>query len=222
MIIEKLYFFIKNKINFILMPISRDKLINELISKFGFKSYLEIGIDNGSNFEKINCLKKESVDPAEGEYQYAQPTYKFTSDVFFNKIVSKKTKYDIIFIDCLHHEDQVDRDIQNSIKHLNENGFIILHDCNPIKEVHQIVPRISKIWNGDVWKSIVKFRSENNQFGCLTIDSDQGLGVISKRIKVEQLILKDELDYKSLKNNREQFLGLIPYKEFKKIYQSWI
>ena len=118
-------------------------------------------------------MKKESVDPAEGEYQYAQPTYKFTSDVFLNKIVNKKTKYDIIFIDGLHHEDQVDRDIQNSIKHLNENGFIILHDCNPINESHQIVPRISKLWNGDVWKSIVKFRASKNDLGCITINSDQ-------------------------------------------------
>lgn len=82
MIIKKLYFFIKNKIEWYLMPISRDKLINELISTFGFNSYLEIGIDNGSNFEKINCMIKESVDPAEGIYQYAQPTYKYTSDDF--------------------------------------------------------------------------------------------------------------------------------------------
>lgn len=82
MIIKKLYFFIKNKIEWYLMPISRDKLINELISTFGFNSYLEIGIDNGSNFEKINCMIKESVDTAEGIYQYAQPTYKYTSDDF--------------------------------------------------------------------------------------------------------------------------------------------
>ena len=217
MIIVKLYYFIKNKIEWYLMPITRDKLINELISKFGFSSYLEIGVDNGSNFKKINCLNKESVDPAEGEYQYAQPTYKFTSDYFFKKVINKSTKYDVIFIDGLHHEDQVDRDIQNSIKHLNVNGFIILHDCNPLKKIHQQIPRISKQWNGDVWKSIVKFRNSKHDFGCITINSDQGLGVISKRLIKKSISLKDELTYENLEKNRDLWLGLISYYEFKKL-----
>ncbi|MDC1392002.1 class I SAM-dependent methyltransferase [Flavobacteriaceae bacterium] len=209
----KAFNYIKNKILWKLMPISRDQLINKLIEKYYFKNYLEIGIDNGSNFIKIVCDNKDSVDPAEGAYNYAKPKYKMTSDDFFKKIGNDKL-YDIIFIDGLHESEQVDRDIQNSLKHLKNNGFIILHDCNPIKRVHQIVPRVSKLWNGDVWKSIVKFRNENNEYGCLTIDSDQGLGLISKRIKVDLFKLEDDLDFKNLKNNRESWLGLTSYKKF--------
>lgn len=137
--------------------------------------------------------------------------------IFYNKIVNKSTKYDIIFIDGLHHEDQVDRDIQNSIKHLNENGFIILHDCNPINESHQIAPRISKLWNGDVLKSIVKFRASKNDLGCITINSDQGLGVISKRLTKNNITLKNDLTYENLEKNRDSWLGLISYNEFKKL-----
>ena len=87
-----------------------------------------------------------------------------TSGDFFKKIENDKL-YEIIFIDGLHKSEQVVRNIKNI-------GFIILHDCNPIKVVYQLVPRSPKLWNGDVLKSIVKFRSINNEYGCLTIDSD--------------------------------------------------
>ena len=36
-----------------------------------------------------------------------------------------------------HLEYQVDKDIDESIKFLSKDGFIILHDCNPPSEFHQ-------------------------------------------------------------------------------------
>jgi hypothetical protein len=211
-IIERLKF-LKSRID---EPIMRDVLINKLIRKYNFKTYLEIGIDNGNNFNRINCLYKDSVDPAEKNYNHANPKYKVTSDVFFKSVANEYFKYDIIFIDGLHHYEQVNRDIENSLKHLNEGGFIVLHDCNPKKEIHQKVPRESKLWNGDVWKSVVHFRSTNNEYGCLTIDSDQGLGIISKKIKPYKIKFEHQLNYQSLEKNRNELLGLINVNDFKK------
>ena len=36
----------------------RHELINFLIEKFDLKNYLEIGVDNGSNYNKIICESK--------------------------------------------------------------------------------------------------------------------------------------------------------------------
>ena len=42
----------------------RHDIINLLIDERGYKSYLEIGLDNPYlNFVHINCELKESVDP---------------------------------------------------------------------------------------------------------------------------------------------------------------
>jgi len=150
---------------------TRSEIINRLIEKNGYKSYLEIGLDDTSNFRSINCESKESVDPyfvdasgSNGERIVCNSngellphikevlTYRCTSDEFFDN--TEKT-YDIIFIDGLHSKEQVYKDIRNSLKHLNKNGIIVCHDSLPINENAQIVPRITQEWNGDVWKAIL-------------------------------------------------------------------
>jgi len=187
----------------------RHELINFLIEKFDLKNYLEIGVDNGFNFNRIICETKNSVDPAVGKYNHAKPTHKMTSDEFFENQAKNYAPFDIVFIDGLHHSEQVDKDIENSIKFLTDTGFIILHDCNPLTEEVQIIPREkSGIWNGDVWKSIVKFRNSDSNLGCVVLDTDHGLGIISSKI-IKNEKFEYDLDYKSLEKNRLQYLGII-------------
>ncbi len=191
----------------------RFDIINELIKNFEYKRYLEIGLDKGLCFNNVICKEKVSVDLAQNQYDYSKPTYKMSSDVFFNYIAPEQKKWDIIFIDGLHHSVQVDQDIKNSLKYLNNNGSIVIHDCNPLSEASQIVPRKQRVWNGDVWKSVVKFRNENKQFGCIVVDTDWGCGVINKLIKVADPF-DYKLEYASLEKNRKQYLGLINVDEF--------
>ncbi len=87
-------------------------LINTYIKHYSFKSFLEIGHDRGQAFDHIDIEHKESVDIS----SITMPTYVMSSDDFFEKY---DTKYDIIFIDGLHEHAQVDRDIHNSLTHLN-------------------------------------------------------------------------------------------------------
>ena len=100
-----------------------------------------------------------------------------TSDDFFKQ---NKSTFDLIFIDGLHVYEQVLKDIENSLKVLNDNGVILIHDCLPAKIWHQTIPQTHSSWNGDVWKSIVKSRTRID-IDTYTIEADQGLGLILKR-----------------------------------------
>ena len=78
-----------------------------------------------------------------------------TSDQFFE--VYPQKKYDVIFIDGLHLENQVDRDIFNALKHLNPGGVVIVHDCLPTTPQSQSEENPTGDWVGTVWRSIVKY-----------------------------------------------------------------
>jgi hypothetical protein len=90
----------------------RFDIINYFIDKFNFVNYLEIGVYRGENIRKIKAIHKDGVDPGvEGE-MVPEVNYRMTSDDFFELIKDHEDiKYDIIFIDGLHHSDQVDKDI---------------------------------------------------------------------------------------------------------------
>lgn len=45
-----------------------------------------------------------------------------------------KQKFDLVFIDGLHHSDQVLKDINNSLSFLEPNGVIMCHDILPSSE----------------------------------------------------------------------------------------
>ena len=60
----------------------RITIINDLITKYNFKSYLEIGVRNTFEcFDLINCELKDSVDPG-FENHINNVKYKLTSDEF--------------------------------------------------------------------------------------------------------------------------------------------
>lgn len=190
----------------------RYEIINLLIVKNGYKSYLEIGLDNGLNFSKIKIDNKKSVDPALGQYSHAKPTYKLTSDDFFKQ---NKDKYDIIFIDGLHHSEQVYRDIKNSLECLNDNGTIVCHDMSPTEEEQQIVPRKQRVWTGDCWKAWVNIRIEQPYLDMFVVDSDWGVGVIKKSSTKDTFKTDLEVNFSNLDNNRIEWLNLISVEELK-------
>jgi hypothetical protein len=195
---------------------NRTELINRLIKKYKYKSYLEIGVNTpaqpGYNWVGVEIETKHGVDPN------VDTTYRMESDTFFNEHISQK--YDIIFVDGLHLFEQVYKDIVNSLENLNENGVIVVHDCNPITEITQRRLRASDSWHGDVWKSIVKLRMENPNLEISTVDTDEGCGIIRKGIQ-ELLVVDNGVDtyhYDFLNENRKKVLNLITVDEFTKKY----
>ena len=143
----------------------RFEIINTFIRNNNFKNYLEIGVFEGRNIREIIAEHKDGVDPTtELGRSIPEINYPITSDEFFGMLKGHDIKYDIIFIDGLHESHQVDKDIKNSLKVLNEGGRILLHDCSPLSKRAETVPRPGPgVWNGDVWKSIVKFNFHNHQ-----------------------------------------------------------
>jgi formylmethanofuran dehydrogenase subunit A len=139
-----------------------------------------------------------------------------TSDEFFTQ---NTQKFDIIFIDGLHLDYQVTKDIDNAIEALNPNGSIVLHDCYPLNEFAQRevyeVNGTFPAWNGTTWKAFVRFRTTKaaENYNIHTIDTDHGCAILTPG-KSDMLTITDELEYANLKNNRYEWLNLISENRF--------
>ena len=186
-------------------------IVQDIIQKKNYKSYLEIGCFDDELFNHIKCEQKVGVDPVSGG------TVRKTSDQFFE---TNTNKFDCIFIDGLHEYHQVKKDIINSLTYLNDDGIILLHDCLPNNFYAQATPRCQHEWNGDVWKAIVEFRN-NKDVDVYTCNADYGIGVIFKRPN-NNLLNQTISDYKNLKfeeyyNNHQKLMNIIEYDDLLKL-----
>ena len=190
---------------------NRITIIQNIIDRNKFNSYLEIGCYNDDCFAKINVTKKIGVDPFMGG------NVRMSSDDFFN---INKDKFDCIFIDGLHTYEQVKKDIDNSLKSINENGVIIVHDCLPESIFEQAVPRSKRRFKGDSWKAIVEMRTRKN-IDTYTCVVDEGLGVILKRknYNLLNISVKDfkKLSFKDYYYNNKTYMNLISVKDLFKL-----
>jgi hypothetical protein len=206
----------------------RTEIINFLLTKTNNKNYLEIGTRNPEhNFNKIQSDNKISVDPC-FEFQTDKIDFRLTSDDFFNQYSKIETlkdkKWDVIFIDGLHLADQVFRDIINSLNILADNGFLVIHDCNPPTEYHarenyhDHSTVASFYWNGTVWKAFVKARKINGLFSAC-IDTDWGVGIISKiprkhfNHNSERVSINEFYEYRVFDLDRKNALNLISFEK---------
>ena len=126
--------------------LNRIQIVNKTLAQKPNKRYLEIGVQKGRMFYRIDADLKVGVDP---NFRISPLTkiknwklnrkadlsfFKMTSDNFFEKLKNhrlRSTVYDVIFIDGLHTYEQVLKDIHSSLKVLAPNGIIYLHDCLP-------------------------------------------------------------------------------------------
>lgn len=188
----------------------RTSVINELIAKNNYQSYLEIGTSNKINFNNVICKNKICVDPAKNQYKY---DFNITSDEFFKK---NKQKFDIIFVDGMHTAEQAERDIINSLGCLSDKGCVVVHDTNPPSEFHQIESQgntrktpAGVHWNGTVWKAIFKLRKTRDDLVFVTHPDDWGVTVIQFG-NGEILDIKNEyFSYSIFNKNRKTILNII-------------
>jgi hypothetical protein len=185
---------------------NRKDIIQKLINKVNATTYLEIGVQGGKVFNNIFCNTKVGVDPD----LKSAATLHITSDQFF---AINKDKFDVIFIDGLHHSDQVLRDINNSLSILNHGGYIVCHDMSPNEEIIQRVPQQTGIWTGDCWKAWVTIRFQNPNLYMFVIDTDYGCGIIRKGNQ-DLITLDCELTWENLQKNRNYWLNLVSVNEF--------
>jgi len=154
---------------------TRLDLIKKIINKVAAKSYLEIGCDKNQIFDNINHIEKIGVDPIRGG------TLRMSSDDYFKNYTKK---FDVIFIDGLHHYEQVTRDVNNALNVLNNNGAIIIHDMLPTFKDETSMPgpiksQYSRYWLGDVWRLSFDLMARSDiTFRVIPIDC--GCGLITK------------------------------------------
>ena len=207
----------------------RFDIINHLLQSFDRPTtYLEIGVRNpADNFNKINATTKYSVDPGI-EFKENPVDFKVTSDEFFKRLregnfLTADTLFDVIFIDGLHLAEQVDRDIENALEFIKEDGFIVLHDCNPQTEWHAreehnyTISPAGQQWNGTTWKAFLKWRYLPIIQSCC-VDTDWGVGIISKtrHLAPAPQTTNPFYEFKVLEKNRVDQLGLVDFEELKK------
>ena len=174
---------------------NRMSFISLAIQKFRNCEYLEIGCASNICFSSIPSINKTGVDPENGG------NIRDTSDNFFK---NNKKNFDVIFIDGLHQYEQCRKDIINSLKVLNENGLIFLHDMIPRSWAEENVPRLQGIWSGNVWKVALEI-IKTKGIDFFVIKADHGVGVIKK--KEENVVYHD--DYENIKNLKfKDFLNL--------------
>jgi hypothetical protein len=221
---------------------NRVEVIKKIIEKNKAKTYLEIGVEFGTVFSKIKAKRKIAVDPelkiswkkkiGDLPSIFSARYFNMTSDEFFDQqaVMFAQKKIDVAFVDGLHVYSQSLKDIENCLKHLNEKGIIIVHDCSPKNEFSAASSReISvkageKKWNGDVWKAIVCLRSTRSDLTIFILDCDYGLGIIRKGqpenmldYSLEQI---KEMAYKDLAENRAKFLNLKDISYFEKFLNT--
>lgn len=159
------------------MITNHTNLLNYLIERYSLKSYLEIGINNpDNNYNRINLpyTSKVGVDPCLPLLK--ENLVPVESDVFF---AAQHDTFDLVFVDGLHHSDQVKRDFENTIRYLNDGGYVVLHDTCPDGEEFTTVPRATKKWYGDVYKFAMTLHKYGLQY--FTLDIDCGMTVICKQ-----------------------------------------
>jgi len=192
-------------------------IINYLVEQNNYKRYLEVGVqDYYSNCDRIKAEYKYAVDPAPRN----KCDFVGTSDAFFHQH-DPANKFDIIFIDGLHHSDQVLRDVNHSLNVLEEGGTIVLHDCLPENEIEQRKSINDGPWTGDVWKTVVHLKGTRPDLEIRTVNLDWGCGII--RRGSQELIKKyemEELTWSIYTSNKDELLGVISYNDFLNIYKN--
>jgi len=175
--------------------LNRTTIIQHLINKFSYRTYLEIGVERGINFFQIDAEIKFGIDPTftiPGGYKNTEREkfYPITSDEFFADLPEEilEKGLDIVFIDGLHTYEQSLRDVENCLRYLNPDGIIILHDClpdspataMPTLEEARKHPDFKGNWTGDVYKTIIHLRTSRDDLFVAVVNTDWGVGIVKK------------------------------------------
>lgn len=179
----------------------RDKaeLINTIIKHKGYKTYLELGV--GPHIETITqivCDSISSVDILKVNEKF--PSFVGTTDDFFKQ---NNQKFDVIYIDADHEENAVQRDFENSLKCLTENGIILMHDVGPMTESGTALTA-----HGTVYKTFIKIRNDDryDSFSYEFKDNGDVLGFVKVSKNSDKLELPSVIDYNYYNTNKNSIL----------------
>ena len=187
----------------------RWEIINRLIEKYNYKSYLEIGTQYGDCFKEIKCEHKVCVDPCK---VFDQLTYEMTSDDYFKQY---SDKFDIIFIDGLHTEEQTIKDITNSLVILNDNGTIVAHDCLP-----DTTEATAMYYCGTSYMAPIWYRTNITNVAIQVVDTDTGCAIIrsGKNELYTKVSYEQAKDFSYFTANKQELVNVVTVDQFNNIF----
>jgi hypothetical protein len=185
--------------------VERHQLLNTLIDRYSYTSYLELGCHINATFEKIDLADKTGVDNQRGG------NIRLSTSEFFS---SCYRRYDLIFVDACHKLESVEHDIEKAVKHVKKDGCVVVHDCLPKHESEQLPERVeNKKWLGEAWKAITKIR-QRHDLDTVVVDADCGMAVIFKRQNTDRLTeIPDDLTWAVYAEHRDELLRVIKIDE---------
>lgn len=138
-------------------------LIEQIALTTNVKSYLELGISDGRTFKLLERRIPNSVGVDFRDWLGSNKVGKFfhmKTDEFFSQ---NEDTFDLIFIDADHTSQQAIKDFENSLKILNKNGTIVIHDTDPINKNYLAIQ-----FCNDSYK-LVDFIRMNQDLECITL-----------------------------------------------------
>ena len=148
------------------------------------KVYIELGLYDGETFNKVKNFCGRAIGVDIREISLDGEIHVCTTDDFFNQIFTNE-KADMIFIDADHKYDSVMKDLENSLKVLNQGGCILLHDTDPESD-HLFDPG----YCGDSYR-VVDYLESKNDLNVVTIPcTEAGLSIVTRKNETRTQIRK--------------------------------
>lgn len=220
------------------MRMNRLQAVQSSLDRSGGGTYLEIGVAWGWALCRVRATRKIGVDPkfrmgpfaSRGAHRGTRELHlmEMTSDDFFaGHAHLLHGGLDAALVDGQHTYEQSLKDVEHCLNYLNDDGTIVMHDCNPATESQGLPVESFRefrerypmriFWCGDVWKTIVHLRSTRDDLRVAVLDCDFGVGLIRKGIpdsrlaySMEQIV---EMTFADLDAHRAELLNLRPPEE---------
>lgn len=170
---------------------TRKYFITSMVKCNRYKSYLELGVDNGLNISYVSnntSAKCVGVDVCPVR---VGGNFTFHNDTTDNFFINNKDTFDIIFIDACHQIDFVKKDFINSLKILNKNGMILLHDVDPISI--DFIDDDGFNYSSNAYR-IVDWIENNSDLNIVTLPVDEaGIAVVNRKLDRRIYAYKGEI-----------------------------
>lgn len=163
----------------------KERYVDEALKRQSPSIYVEIGVRSGESMRNVHADRKIGIDPvrhADLSLQDGDEFYELPSDDFFAALAPKvlnPASVGAALVDGLHEFRQALRDVLHLEPFMAPGGIIILDDCNPPDADRAADAPTGRAWNGDVWKVAAYLRSERQDLRFVTVDADQGVGLLS-------------------------------------------
>jgi hypothetical protein len=131
-------------------------VIEAIVNATRPKRYLEVGVWDGKHLLTVDAPDRTGIDILERPAGLDGGARYFEGNSHDVLTALSGEKFDMIFVDGLHHYKHCIKDILLSVDVLAPGGVIVVHDVFPLDSPDEVsaVPRVSGEWTGDVWKVV--------------------------------------------------------------------